>query len=256
MVREASKRSELTARETRGLLVILAGAIAALAIMGFPQERAAFSSVEVQYDDRSVLGMQIVPASCPSSPHSGDSCSSCTPGLYCVGSDVYFRTASCTSEFRERCPYGCRDGACLPPPECEPGDERCGSCTPQYFCFGADLYFRNSQCADSFIQTCFYGCTAGSCNLAPAGTLNIQVSPALVRPNVRTTVSWTSSGMESCTVSEDSPSFNDAWSGLTGTQQSSGITQRTTYTLTCRNEEGGVFTDTAVVNILPVFEET
>jgi hypothetical protein len=236
--------------------VILAGAITALAVMGFPQERSAFSSVELKFADGSVQQMQIVPASCASTPHPNEQCNSCTPGYYCVGNERYYRTRTCTSSFVERCPYGCRNGACLPPPECELGDPGCGSCTPQYFCFGADLYFRNSQCADSFIQACFYGCTAGSCNLAPAGTLNIQVSPALVRPNERTTVSWTSSGMASCTVTEDSPAFNDTWSGLTGTQQSSAITQRTTYTLTCRNEEGTVFTDTAVVNILPVFQET
>ena len=34
------------------------------------------------------------------------------------------------------------------------------------------------------------------------------------------------------------------------------ITQRTVYTLTCRDEDDNVYTDTATVNVLPVFEET
>ena len=252
MTREASKALDTTSREMRGMLIILVGALVVLAFLGVPQSRSAFTSVEVQYDDRSVQGMQIVPASCPSSPHSSGECSGCSVGYFCSGSDRYYRNASCTASFIERCQHGCANGLCL---DFVPTSDT-GSCTPQYFCFGADLYYRSSQCADSFIQTCFYGCTAGSCNIAPAGTLNIQVSPALVRTGNPTTVSWTSSGMVSCTVAEDNPGINDVWSGTSGTQQSGIITQRTTYTLTCRDEGNDVYTDTATLNILFVFEET
>ena len=245
-------RLGLTPMEQRGMLVLLAASFFVLAIFGVPQVDRGQGSVEVAFSDPSPVGMAIVPASCPSSPHSSGECSSCTVGYFCSGSDRYYRNASCATSFIERCQHGCANGLCL---DAElTGDS--GSCTPQYFCFGADLYYRSSQCADSFIQTCFYGCTAGSCNVAPAGTLNIQVSPALVRTGNPTTVSWTSSGMASCTVAEDNPGINDVWSGTSGTQQSGIITQRTTYTLTCRDEENEVYTDTATVNILFVFEET
>ncbi len=259
MVREKIKGFDLSSRESRGVLIILAGALVTLAILGIPQSSAAFSSVEVQYSDDSKGGMRIIPASCPSSPHGGgdDDCNKCTAAYFCVGSLRFYRSAACTTTFVENCPYGCSNGTCLPAPECDPGDSDCLSqCTPQYFCFGNDLHFRSSRCVDTVIQTCDYGCSAGACNLAPTGTLNIQVSPSVVRIGEPTTVSWTSSGMESCAVTEDSPQFNDTWNTVTGTQQSSDITQRTIYTLTCSDVEGRVYTDTATVNILPVFEET
>ena len=257
MVREKNTGIDFSSRESHGMLIILAGAIVTLALLGIPQSRAAFSSVEVQYADNSTGGMRIIPASCPSSPHGGSDCTTCTAAYICVGSDRYYRSAACSNTFVENCPYGCSNGLCLPAPDCPASNPNClGACTPQYFCFGNNLHFRSSQCADTFIQACAYGCSAGACNIAPAGTLDIQVSPSVVRIGDPTTVSWTSSGMEACSVTEDSPEFNDAWSGVTGSQGSSDITQRTVYTLTCRDEDDNVYTDTATVNVLPVFEET
>lgn len=257
MARDMRHILGMSSRELRGVLVILTAALTALVIIGMPQSRTGTSSVEVRFADMSPKGMAIVPASCPSSPHDGSfGCSSCVAGYYCSGSVRYYRSATCAQNFVETCEYGCSNGMCLERANCASGDTSClGQCTPQYFCFGADQYYRSSQCDDSFIQKCFYGCTLGECNIAPAGTLNIQVSPALVRTGTPTTVSWTSSGMSSCTVTEDNPTISDTWGESTGSQQSSPITQRTTYTLTCFDEDNKVYTDTATVNILFVFEE-
>ena len=133
----------------------------------------------------------------------------------------------------------------------------CGSippCTAQYYCSGIDLYYRNSSCVSNLIQTCAYGCSGGACIGAPTPTPegSLSASPRLLRSGATTQISWTTSGVTSCTVAG---SNGDSWTGTSGTQTTSPITQQTTYTLSCGGEYG-TFTDTEIVNIIPVFEET
>lgn len=264
MARATPKRFGIPANEFRGMLIIFLAGLIALAILGIPEAHRPFASVETGFTDSSIAGLQIVPASCPSNPHTFGECSggggmpppTCTAGFFCVGNQRYYRNASCAQSYVEFCAYGCVNGYCLERPECPEGGTSCNTqCIPQYYCFGNDLYFRDSQCGEGFIQTCYYGCDSGACNVAPAGALDIRVSPSLVRQGESTTVTWTSSGMVSCVVSEDAPGLNDRWTTLNGTQLSGPITQQTTYTLSCLDEDDDVFTDTARVNILPVWEE-
>jgi hypothetical protein len=62
---------------------------------------------------------------------------------------------------------------------------------------------------------------------------------------------------DSCTVVENNPDIADSWTGNTGSKTSGAIRQQTSYTLTCARggEGGGTFTDNAVVNVIPVFQE-
>ncbi|TSC86211.1 MAG: hypothetical protein G01um10148_717 [Parcubacteria group bacterium Gr01-1014_8] len=135
------------------------------------------------------------------------------------------------------------------------------ACSPQFTCVGNDLYRRVNPptCSNQFEQACAYGCANGAClsGGGDASAADIAVSPSLIRAGETTEVSWISSGITSCTVTEDNPDITDAWSGTSGTQTSSAISTQTTYTLSCTKSSGGVFLPkpTATVNIIPIFQE-
>jgi hypothetical protein len=140
-----------------------------------------------------------------------------------------------------------------------PEEEEDNQCTPPYVCHDNDLYQRTGpQCTDEiFVQTCSYFCSNGAC-VPPSegeGSGNITATPSLVRTANTSTIRWTTSGMTECSVTEDNPTITDAWTDEDGEEQSSAITQKTVYTLTCSVEGGGQFTDSATVNIIPVFKE-
>ncbi|OGG80296.1 hypothetical protein A3A39_03435 [Candidatus Kaiserbacteria bacterium RIFCSPLOWO2_01_FULL_54_13] len=128
------------------------------------------------------------------------------------------------------------------------------SCTAQYYCSGNDLYYRESSCTTRFIERCSYLCSGGACVPAPVPTGDITVSPALVRLGETTKVTWVTANVTSCTVTAGN---GDSWSGLSspaGGQTTRQIVTATIYTLSCTGP-GGNLTDTATVNILPVFQE-
>jgi len=148
-----------------------------------------------------------------------------------------------------------------------------GQCTSQFFCSGSDRtgdgigddrWWRDAQCSENFSEACTYGCYNGQCLAAPMGTIDIRVSPSLVRTGLTTTVRWTAESVSSCYVDENNPAISDSWSdgamGCDGSRCesshiSSEITQQTRYTLHCTGLDGETYTDAATVNILPVFNE-
>ncbi len=253
----------LSIRETY-FLVVIATLVAGYAL--FHDIREPVASVETRFTERSAYGLNIVPASCPSSPHYDGQCSggggggggnpppmlppvdgSCPVGYLAVGNWCFF--------------VGCPSGYYLSGGQCVPLDkegEEGGLCSPTYFCAGNDQYYRNAQCGESLSQTCAFSCSGGGCLAAPAGDGNITVSPSLVRSGERTTVSWTTNDMleDSCTVVENNPEINDTDDGPEGSFVSSVIHQQTSYTLRCTREDESIFTDSATVNILPIFQES
>ncbi|MFZ2886937.1 MAG: hypothetical protein WA021_03905 [Minisyncoccia bacterium] len=128
-------------------------------------------------------------------------------------------------------------------------------CTSSYYCSGNNLFQRNAQCVESFNQTCVFGCTGGGCVSAPPGSGKIIAVPALVRSGEKSVITWDTSDMLSCSVLENNPKIQDSDSRVRGTFISSALTEQTSYTLMCEKEGGGTFSDSATVNILPVFEE-
>ena len=135
-------------------------------------------------------------------------------------------------------------------------------CTPQYFCQRNDLYYKNSSCVNSFIQTCAYGCSGSACLSAPAAQVSIIATPSLVRSGETTTITWSGTNVTSCTVTENSPAISDSWScsGMVScapdhVNASSGIVEQTTYTLSCIDLQGATIVDTATVSVIPVFQE-
>ncbi|OGG56667.1 hypothetical protein A3D71_03455 [Candidatus Kaiserbacteria bacterium RIFCSPHIGHO2_02_FULL_55_20] len=90
----------------------------------------------------------------------------------------------------------------------------------------------------------------------PVGSFSghLQAAPSLIRKNNPTTLHWNVSNVTSCTVKGDVVDTT-GWSGKSGTQATSNILSRTTYTLDCLKTDNTHLRESTVVNIVPVFEE-
>ena len=104
-------------------------------------------------------------------------------------------------------------------------------------------------------------CSAGSSVClypTPVATGPLTVTPQLTPSGGSVGVSWNISNVVSCTVSADVNA--DSWSGASSgatPKTSSPILQQTTYTLSCVQDDPAApaFTESAVVNIVPKFQE-
>jgi len=309
-----------------GLIFSLIAMAAVIAVWGIGAKAAspiAFYSAEVRFADPSQGGMDIVPASCPSDPHSEADCLSKSKtkiktkeplpggggppnppdidvGQCVVGRSFSIRMNSTDPDgdqlryfmwhsesqggsWTELSPSGVwhtepytanlagahevriysfdesglssswssRWYICT-----EPGTAS-SQCSTGYFCSGSDLYYRSQACTETFVQRCAYECVAGACIPPPIGapTASIQAVPSLVNSGQTAQVSWSSTNVTSCSVSEDNPTIDDAWSGETGARTTSGIRQETTYTLVCIGNNGQQVTDSATVKVAPKTQE-
>lgn len=135
-------------------------------------------------------------------------------------------------------------------------------CTPTYFCTENDRYYRNGLCVESLEEACEWGCSGGGCLLAPApepnggagGAGSLRIAPSIVPQGNTTRVLWDILYADSCTVSAPN---GDSWSATASPQsgyQTSVITQATTYTLECTGE-GGSFSESVSVRVIPIFRE-
>lgn len=264
--------SSVALREWKRPIVITALLLGAFAIVDaslFLQ--TPFVSSEVRFADASPGGFLIVPASCPSSPSNSDyphnTCSATCPNGLNIN-----QYPSCT------CPGGqVQSGSqCVCPSGQTWNGSQCiatsGGCTAQYFCAsgasctgsGDTLCYRNAACSASVIfNPCQFGCSGGACNGAPAPVIDITVNPSLIRRGETTHVIWNASFVSSCTVTEDNSSVSDAWSCSTQSScaashdnLSSALSERTTYVLSCTGLNGSQVTDSAILNIIPIFQET
>ncbi len=141
--------------------------------------------------------------------------------------------------------------------------------TQGYFCDGSISKHRDSQCVVTATQ-CSYLCAEdiGICVPPPAPTYvsggTLRIDPRIVNHGKTVKVSWAVEHADTCTVTENNPSINDSWSGITSQSatctafgngcKSSEIAEQTTYTLHCTGE-GGTFTDTATVTLNPSWNE-
>lgn len=137
------------------------------------------------------------------------------------------------------------------------------SCTPAYSCSGSTIQYTDASCDVSNVTTCVSPgfCSAGSsiC-LYPAPAFNqsgnytghLQVNPKLVGGGGHTTVHWDVSNVSSCSVTGEN---GDSWSGASGSHTSGAINQQTTYTLSCAGLDGSAVHETAIVGVLPSYQE-
>ena len=80
--------------------------------------------------------------------------------------------------------------------------------------------------------------------------LNINASPTQVRSGNQSTISWSATNVDTCSVT--GPSFSAT--GVSGSQLSGPVTIQSTYTLSCQNA-GGSLSQSVIVTLIPAFEE-
>lgn len=215
---------------------------------------------------------------CPTGTHqSGSSCipDSCVPQYSCSGNGIL---NSCTNQVTQ-CPAGqvCVHAQCV----CQGGafwDSSSNSCAetscPAGFelvngvCTKVNQCNLPTSCADGthVLNQCTgettdceatYGsgwyCSAGLCRRPSPPTATITAVPSLLPSGHTSTISWSSTGARSCSVS--GTNGDGAWTGTSGTQVSSPITVQTTFTLTCQGFDGSTISKKAVVNIIPNWQE-
>jgi hypothetical protein len=145
-----------------------------------------------------------------------------------------------------------------------------GTCTPAYACSGDTIEYTDSSCIVTDVTTCQAPafCSAGSPQcLYPSMTFtsftdsngqersgNLQVAPTLVPRNTTTTVYWNVQNAQSCTVTGNGNSWSGTSSGASG-EVSNPIAAQLTYTLTCIDDQGSTTTESASVNVVPIYQE-
>lgn len=117
-----------------------------------------------------------------------------------------------------------------------------------------------STCS-SETRTCTNGTLSGtyqypSCTVdsvpPPPTNISINVSPSIVYRNDTATVTWSSEGADSCSVTGG----GNSWSGTSSTGETTNpIIGVVTYTLECSNA-GGTTSASSTVKVLPTIEET
>lgn len=83
-------------------------------------------------------------------------------------------------------------------------------------------------------------------------TGQVTAKPSLVRSGNTTTVTWSATGVNTCTLTSNG---GDSWTGLSGTQVSSPIRQQTTFTLRCPLDGGTDLTASSQVDVAPNYTE-
>ncbi len=138
-----------------------------------------------------------------------------------------------------------------------------GSCFTGYYCSGSDLYIKEScRAAGQLIQHCAFGCSGAACLAPPPPSGSIRAVPQLVRSGDMTDVSWSAAnvnpGLCHITGSNGDGTGTNAtgvWVGASGSQVSSKITGQTIFTLVCTGLDSSTLTQSATVNIIPIFQE-
>jgi hypothetical protein len=82
--------------------------------------------------------------------------------------------------------------------------------------------------------------------------LTFTVSPLLNQKGYTATVTWSTTLVTSCTVTSNA---GDSWTGTSGTKTSLPINGQTTFTAKCTGNDGSTLTQSATVNLIPVFCE-
>jgi hypothetical protein len=144
-------------------------------------------------------------------------------------------------------------------------------CQPVYVCGGGNLV---NSCTGDLIQACAYSCASGACLPPPPPSFiaftasnaggsfqadgHLQAKPALLAKGSTTQLYWNTENVSSCTVTgTNGDAFSGVGSGASG-RTSGPISSQTTYTLICQSLPGATpatITETATVNVVPVFQE-
>ena len=100
-------------------------------------------------------------------------------------------------------------------------------------------------------QSCSWGCSAGQCLPEPVTTLTFTMTPLLIQKGHTVTVSWSTSLIDSCSITSNN---SDSWTDTSGTKKpSKQIMGQTIFTASCISTDGSILTQSATVNLVPVF---
>ena len=126
-------------------------------------------------------------------------------------------------------------------------------CATPPHCSGNDLV---NSCTGATIQSCAWGCASGACNPPPALSATLKAKPSLLQVGDTTTVLWSSTNANSCTIHGTN---NDSWTGVSSSgKTSSPILGQTIYTLHCIGNPGAQppsVDKSVTVNLIPQFNE-
>jgi hypothetical protein len=153
------------------------------------------------------------------------------------------------------------------------------SCTPgtTYSCVDSTTLRQTTTSNTCGVTTsdsaCSYLCSGSGCVPPPApqfagsgvGGGHLKVAPSVVRSGATTRVFWDVQYVSSCTISGGGDSWSGASAGCNSSThectagpsgiQSSAITTRRTYTLTCTGLDSSTLTETQTVNLVPTYQE-
>ena len=133
-------------------------------------------------------------------------------------------------------------------------DAPSNSCSPRNVCSGDWVV---DSCSGGTIEHCPAGCSNGTC-IAPPALVTVQefeARPSLVRSGSATTLYWEYDNVASCSISgTNGDTWSTASAGDTGAATSL-LSTKTTFTLSCTGLDGSNVTESATVNIAPVFFE-
>lgn len=153
---------------------------------------------------------------------------------------------ACTGTLTQVCAAGCNQaGQCIS-----------AQCVPTNIC-GSDGNLHNS-CTSAMTNFCLFGCSGSTdtCNTVPPGIVgSFTVKPTLVKKGTQVKVSWSTSYMKTCAVSNTATSV--VWTELSATDTlSDPIQGQTTFTLSCTDLlNGTASSQSQVVNVVPAFNE-
>ncbi len=102
----------------------------------------------------------------------------------------------------------------------------------------------------NYTVNCPAGGTDGETVTVYSPALTFSVQPTRIKSGNSATVTWSATGVTSCTVLGP----NVSATGLTGSRSTGALTQQSIYTLTCTSP-GGSVSSSATVNITPIFQE-
>ncbi len=145
-----------------------------------------------------------------------------------------------------------QNGTCVP------------ACTVGYTCYDQQIQYTDVSCNVTPVAVCVAPqfCSAGSAvciNNTPefiaanGFTGHLEVRPKLVPTGSTARLYWDVTGVQSCTVTGNGDSWSTMASGATGVETSP-ITQKTTYTLTCQTGATPLIENLDIV-LVPVFRE-
>jgi hypothetical protein len=140
------------------------------------------------------------------------------------------------------------------------------ACTPTYSCSSNTIQYTDASCATTNVTSCVAPafCSNGSSScLYPAMVFvqngdqsgDITATPAIVLQGLTSTLYWDVENAASCSVTgTDGEHWTGESSGSDGVQTSA-ITQETVFTLSCTGLDSTHTSQSATVNIVPVFRE-